>query len=116
MQQEGKEDESDRDYFKSGIKACIKEGLNFSRGFNCEVVEVDMDTNGINISQLELEISKIKNSGKTIKFIYTIPDFHNPTGYLTSDDPLYFVILLNQKKNHREKIRDILISTDFSNF
>ena len=29
--------ESDRDYFKSGIKACIKEGLNFSRGFNCEV-------------------------------------------------------------------------------
>ena len=56
------------------------------RGFNCEVVEVDMDTNGINISQLELEISKIKNSGKTIKFIYTIPDFHNPTGYLTSDE------------------------------
>ena len=29
--------ENDRDYFKSGIKACIKEGLNFSRGFNCEV-------------------------------------------------------------------------------
>tara|TARA_Y100001936_G_scaffold23029_1_gene20609 strand:- start:737 stop:1963 length:1227 start_codon:yes stop_codon:yes gene_type:complete len=56
------------------------------RGFNCEVVEVDMDINGINISQLELEISKIKNSGKTIKFIYTIPDFHNPTGYLTSDE------------------------------
>ena len=56
------------------------------RGFNCEVVEVDMDTNGINISQLELEISKIKNSGKTIKFIYTIPDFHNPTGYLASDE------------------------------
>ena len=56
------------------------------RGFNCEVVEVDMDINGININQLELEISKIKNSGKTIKFIYTIPDFHNPTGYLTSDE------------------------------
>ncbi len=29
--------ESERDYFKSGIKTCMKEGLNFSRGFNCKV-------------------------------------------------------------------------------
>ena len=29
--------ESERDYFKSGIKTCMEEGLNFSRGFNCKV-------------------------------------------------------------------------------
>ena len=26
-----------RDYFKSGIKVCMNEGLSFSHGFNCEV-------------------------------------------------------------------------------
>jgi len=46
----------------------------------------------------------------------TLRGVYSMAGYLSSDDPLYFVILLNQKKNHREKILDILLSTDFSSF
>jgi len=46
----------------------------------------------------------------------TLQGVYSMAGYLSSDDPLYFVIMLNQKKNHREKIRDILLSTDFSSF
>lgn len=46
----------------------------------------------------------------------TLRGVYSMAGYLSSDDPLYFVILLNQKKNHREKILNILLSTDFSSF
>ena len=55
------------------------------RGFNCDVVEVKMNEDGIDIPDLKSTISNLKNKGKNIKFIYTIPDFHNPTGILTSD-------------------------------
>jgi len=55
------------------------------RGFNCDVVEVKMNNDGIDIPELKSTISNLKNKGKNIKFIYTIPDFHNPTGILTSD-------------------------------
>ena len=55
------------------------------RGFNCDVVEVKMNEDGIDIADLKSTISNLKNKGKNIKFIYTIPDFHNPTGILTSD-------------------------------
>ena len=44
----------------------------------------------------------------------TLRGVYSMAGYLSSSDPLYFVILLNQQKNHREKIRDILLATDFS--
>tara|TARA_Y100001949_G_scaffold164107_1_gene158521 strand:+ start:548 stop:1774 length:1227 start_codon:yes stop_codon:yes gene_type:complete len=55
------------------------------RGFNCDVVEVKMNEDGIDIADLKSTISNLKNKGKNIKFIYTIPDFHNPTGILTSE-------------------------------
>ena len=46
----------------------------------------------------------------------TLKGVYSMAGYLSTSDPLYFVILLNQKINYREKLRDILISTDFSKF
>ena len=46
----------------------------------------------------------------------TLRGVYSMAGYLSTRDPLYFVILLNQKINNREKIRDILLKTDFSNF
>jgi len=46
----------------------------------------------------------------------TLRGVYSMAGYLSTSNPLYFVILLNQEKNHREKIRDILLSTDFSSF
>jgi len=46
----------------------------------------------------------------------TLRGVYSMAGYLSSDDPLYFVILLNQKKNYREKILDILLKTNFSSY
>ena len=69
------------------------------RGFNCDVVEVDMNENGIDITKLKTEIDNLKSSGKTIKFIYTIPDFHNPTGYLTTDDTKKQLCEIAQKED-----------------
>ena len=46
----------------------------------------------------------------------TLRGVYSMAGYLSTSDPLYFVILLNQQKNHREKIRDILLKTDFSSY
>ena len=46
----------------------------------------------------------------------TLSGIYSMAGYLSTSDPLYFVILLNQQKNHREKIRDILLKTDFSSY
>ena len=46
----------------------------------------------------------------------TLKGVYSMAGYLSTRDPLYFVILLNQQKNHREKIRDILLKTDFSSY
>jgi len=46
----------------------------------------------------------------------TLSGVYSMAGYLSTSDPLYFVILLNQQKNHREKIRDMLLKTDFSSF
>jgi len=54
---------------------------------------------------------------KTIRYkTGTLRGVYSMAGYLSFSDPLYFVILLNQKINYREKIRDILLKTDFSNF
>jgi 2-aminoadipate transaminase len=75
------------------------------RGFNCDVVEVEMDENGIDIDKLKLTIEDLKIKGKNIKFIYTIPDFHNPTGFLTSDE------VKNELCNIAEK-EDILLVED----
>ncbi len=49
-----------------------------------EVVPVNMDEDGLIIEELENTIIRLKNEKKNIKFIYTIPDFQNPTGVTLS--------------------------------
>ena len=44
----------------------------------------------------------------------TLSGVYTMAGYLPSRDPLYFVIMLNQPKNKRDKILKILLATDFS--
>ena len=44
----------------------------------------------------------------------TLNGIYSMAGYLPSRDPLYFVIVLNQLKNKRDKILKILLETDFS--
>jgi len=44
----------------------------------------------------------------------TLSGIYTMAGYLPGTQPLYFAILLNQSQNNRNKILQILLSTDFS--
>lgn len=50
--------------------------LNAFRTYECELVGVDVDDDGMNMDKLEAALKN--NTG--VKFIYTIPTFQNPTG------------------------------------
>lgn len=45
-----------------------------------EIAEVPMDGEGMDVDALEKVLAEQKAAGKTVKFIYTIPTFQNPTG------------------------------------
>jgi 2-aminoadipate transaminase len=54
--------------------------LGVFRSFECDVVHVPMDGDGLIPAALEETIADVQASGRTIKLIYTIPSFHNPAG------------------------------------
>lgn len=54
--------------------------LGVFRAYQCEVVHVAMDDDGIQPEALEHAIAAVRAAGKTVKFFYTIPNFHNPAG------------------------------------
>lgn len=54
--------------------------LNAFRTYECELVGVKVDSDGMNMEALE---EALKNN-EGVKFIYTIPTFQNPTGYTMS--------------------------------
>ena len=54
--------------------------LNCFRSYGCKIEGVPVESDGINIEELENTIKKAHNP----KLIYTIPNFHNPTGITMS--------------------------------
>ena len=54
--------------------------LGVFRSYECDVVHVAMDDDGLIPSALEEAITTARQAGKKIKLIYTIPSFHNPAG------------------------------------
>lgn len=54
--------------------------LGVFRAYECDVVHVAMDDEGLVPSALSEAIAATRAAGKTIKLIYTIPSFHNPAG------------------------------------
>jgi len=56
--------------------------LGVFRAYECDVVHVAMDVEGLVPTALEEAIASARAAGKTIKLIYTIPSFHNPAGVL----------------------------------
>ncbi|PKN72134.1 MAG: PLP-dependent aminotransferase family protein [Candidatus Cloacimonetes bacterium HGW-Cloacimonetes-3] len=45
-----------------------------------DVQGIPMDADGIDLNRMVEKVKQIRESGKTIKFLYTIPDFQNPAG------------------------------------
>lgn len=56
------------------------------RARQADVVHVDMDDDGLIPEHLEETISRLKGAGRTIKFLYTIPNFQNPAGVSLSEE------------------------------
>ena len=54
--------------------------LGVFQAYECEVVHVAMDEEGLVPSALAEAITTTRAAGKRIKMIYTIPNFHNPAG------------------------------------
>lgn len=58
--------------------------LNAFRSYGGEMAGIPMDDEGMQIDILEEILTKLKNDGKKVKFIYTISNFQNPAGVTMS--------------------------------
>lgn len=50
------------------------------RAYQAEVVHVEMDDEGLIPARLREALEVTQRAGRTVKFLYTIPNFHNPAG------------------------------------
>jgi 2-aminoadipate transaminase len=52
--------------------------------YQAEVVQIEMDSDGMPIDELEITLDRLHAEGRRPKFIYTIPNFQNPGGVTMS--------------------------------
>ncbi len=52
--------------------------------YEAEVVQIEMDADGMPIDELESVLDRLQSEGRRPKFIYTIPNFQNPGGVTMS--------------------------------
>jgi 2-aminoadipate transaminase len=60
--------------------------LGVFKAYQAEVVHAEMDAHGLVPDALRAAIASVKAADRTIKFLYTIPNFHNPAGISVSDE------------------------------
>jgi DNA-binding transcriptional MocR family regulator len=58
--------------------------LGVFRAHEADVVHVPMDEDGLIPESLDETITRLKAAGKRVKFLYTVPNFHNPAGVTLS--------------------------------
>ncbi|MGC4175382.1 PLP-dependent aminotransferase family protein [Demequina sp.] len=58
--------------------------LGVFRAREAEVVHVPMDTDGLIPSALEETLTSLRDAGRRVKFLYTVPNYHNPAGVTLS--------------------------------
>lgn len=68
--------------------------LDIFHSYQTEIISIEMDDDGINLDSLE-KILKTHD----VKFIYTIPDFQNPSGRVTSIEKRKGIVRLAEKYN-----------------
>lgn len=69
--------------------------LNCFRSYNCNLVGVEMEEDGLNLEKLERAMVEQPN----VKLLYVIPNFQNPTGITTSLQKRREILRLAQKHN-----------------
>ena len=58
--------------------------LGVFRSYQCEVAHVAMDEQGLVPEALREAVVALRAAGRKVKFVYTIPSFHNPAGVTQS--------------------------------
>ncbi len=58
--------------------------LGVFKAYQCDVVHAEMDAGGLVPEALQQAITATRAAGRRIKFLYTIPNFHNPAGVTLS--------------------------------
>jgi 2-aminoadipate transaminase len=58
--------------------------LNAFQAYQANVVQIDMDAEGMRVDLLEETLDRLEREGKRPKFIYTVPTFQNPGGVTLS--------------------------------
>jgi 2-aminoadipate transaminase len=61
-------------------------GLNAFTAYGARLKGITLDENGMDPSELEETVIKLKQLGRKIKFIYIIPDFQNPAGITVPEE------------------------------
>jgi 2-aminoadipate transaminase len=52
--------------------------------YQADVVQITMDRDGMRVDELEQTLDELERTGRRPKFIYTVPNFHNPAGVTLS--------------------------------
>ncbi len=52
--------------------------------YQADVVQITMDRDGMRVDELEQTLAELERTGRRPKFIYTVPNFHNPAGVTMS--------------------------------
>src|SRR6185369_12506121 len=52
--------------------------------YQADVVQIEMDSDGMRVDELEAALERLDREGRRPKFIYTIPNFQNPAGVTLS--------------------------------
>ncbi|MFW0121517.1 PLP-dependent aminotransferase family protein [Rothia sp. CCM 9419] len=60
--------------------------LGVFEGYQADVRQIDVDENGLDPHNVKEMVQTIRAEGKDIKFLYTIPNFQNPTGVSLSEE------------------------------
>ncbi len=58
--------------------------LGVFKAYECDVVHVEMDEHGLVPEALRQAVAAVQAAGRRIKFVYTIPNYHNPAGVTLS--------------------------------
>ena len=73
--------------------------LNQLRRRHADIRGIQCDEDGMIPEELERQISKSDSDGKKVKFIYTIPTFQNPQGWVMSVERRKSLVKIAQKHN-----------------
>jgi 2-aminoadipate transaminase len=61
-------------------------GSNAFDAYQANMVQVELDNNGMRMDMLEDKLKELKSDGISPKFAYTVPTFQNPSGALMTED------------------------------